>query len=360
MKKEEKENNHKHGSTGNKKKTYSKNVMNECENGFYSKVTLKKAYELPFASLFRDNRGQKKYEASSIFVVDNDAYAICDNSWAISKFNTKLEPFLESNIQIGDPSRVSGEDSGYEAIFFDEGDYYVVRESVLHEGINHTDHQYHAIIEKVSMGTDNYDVLETCSSEFAFEGDSKGFEGAISIRDQNNELVVLGLCEGNYCSETRKFERGNGRLVAMRYEKVDDGTGMVCRWSTIRVIPLPKSAYFRDYSDISMDTNGRVIVSSQEDSQVWIGQLTGQVADQENVEPSGLWDIDNLSFDEDQGVIYDFPKNDNCETIYCNIEGVHWLNSEMFIAVSDKMKSKGKQDYRCFDKDQSVHVFVLP
>ena len=56
----------------------------------------------------------------------------------------------------------------------------------------------------------------------------------------------------------------------------------------------------------------------------------------------------------------DFPKNDSCETIYCNVEGVHWLNDDMIIAVSDKMKSKGKQDYRCFDKDQSVHVFVLP
>jgi hypothetical protein len=53
-------------------------------------------------------------------------------------------------------------------------------------------------------------------------------------------------------------------------------------------------------------------------------------------------------------------KNVNCEKVYCNIEGVEWLNDEMIVAVSDKMKGKGKQDFVCFDKDQSVHVFVLP
>jgi hypothetical protein len=60
------------------------------------------------------------------------------------------------------------------------------------------------------------------------------------------------------------------------------------------------------------------------------------------------------------GKVFDFPKNDNCETIYCNIEGVHWLNDDMIMAVSDKMKGRGKQDFICHDKDQSVHVFVLP
>ena len=28
--------------------------------------------------------------------------------------------------------------------------------------------------------------------------------------------------------------------------------------------------------------------------------------------------------------------------------------------VSDKMKSKGKQDFRCMEKDQRVQIFVLP
>jgi hypothetical protein len=77
-------------------------------------------------------------------------------------------------------------------------------------------------------------------------------------------------------------------------------------------------------------------------------------------EKTGLWDIDKMEFDQKVGSTFDFPKNDDCQTIYCNIEGIEWLNEQMVVAVSDKMKSKGKQDFRCFDKDQSVHVFVLP
>jgi len=103
-----------------------------------------------------------------------------------------------------------------------------------------------------------------------------------------------------------------------------------------------------------MDATGRVAVTSQEDSSLWIGQLLGQD------EKTGLWDIEKLAFDEDVGDVYYFPKNANCQTVYCNVEGVHFLNAEMVLTVSDKMKSKGKQDFRCFNKDQSVHVFVLP
>jgi hypothetical protein len=59
----------------------------DCQDGEYSKRTLKLAYELPFASLFRDTKKQRKYEASSVTVVGEDVYAVCDSSWAISKFS---------------------------------------------------------------------------------------------------------------------------------------------------------------------------------------------------------------------------------------------------------------------------------
>ena len=139
-----------------------------CDDGKYSKRTLKLAYELPFASLFKDTKGQRKYEASSVVVVDDSAYAICDSSWAISKFNRELQPFNDANIQIGDPGREE-EDSGYEALIHDNGTFYVVRESIQHE-----DSTYHAIIEELELGDDDYDIKAQCSAEFAFEGDSKG------------------------------------------------------------------------------------------------------------------------------------------------------------------------------------------
>ena len=314
-----------------------------CTDGRYSKRTLKRAYELPFAGLFQDTKGQKKYEASSVILADNNnnsnnAYAICDNSWSIYQFGSALKPFDATNKMIGDPNREQGEDSGYEALFYDSGTFYVLRESVLHEKTQ----SYHAIIEELELGDDDYTVVDTCSSAFEFEGDSKGFEGAIALRDTNNELVVLGLCEGNHCSEKRKFDVGHGEFVAMKKKKgtQDNGTTSPCLWETIRKIKIPSSAKFRDYSAATMDDKGRVAISTQEDSAVWIGQLLGRD------EATGLWDLDKLEFDPKIGEVYQFPKNDKCETVYCNVEGIHWINNEMLMAVSDKMKSKGKQDFQ--------------
>jgi hypothetical protein len=164
----------------------------------------------------------------------------------------------------------------------------------------------------------------------------------------DSNVVILGLCEGNHCSEKGKNDKGNGRLVAMTKEVHEDGS---CRWSTLRTIKIPKSADFADYSAITMDESGRVAISSQEESQVWVGKLLGET-------PDGLWNIDEMEFDTDKGKVFSFPKNNQCKTVYCNVEGLHWINEYMLIAVSDKMKAS--QDFRCFDKDQSVHVFVLP
>lgn len=179
---------------------------------------------------------------------------------------------------------------------------------------------------------------------------SKGFEGAIAIRDTENELVVLGLCEGNYCSEQYKDDTGHGRVIAMKKKEEDDGT---CTWKTVKQLKVPSSANFRDYSAMTMDKNGRVAITSQEESQVWVGHMVGQ-------NDAGQWDLHALEFDGSSAKVFDFPKNDKCETVYCNIEGIHWIDDNMLMAVSDKMKSRGKQDYRCFDKDQSVHAFVIP
>jgi hypothetical protein len=85
---------------GKKHKLKDQKESLSCQDGGYSKRTLKLAYELPFASLFRDTKGQRKYEASSVVLVDDYAYAVCDSSWAISKFGAQLQPFADTNVQV--------------------------------------------------------------------------------------------------------------------------------------------------------------------------------------------------------------------------------------------------------------------
>lgn len=327
----------------------------QCEkDDKYSKITLKRAYELPYAALFKDHRGQKKYEASDVTIVDDQVYSVCDNSWAISRFSKSLLPFNEENVQVGDPDRVPDEDSGYEAIFHHEGLFYVVRESVYHgdheEGELNTEKKgdYHAIIEELELSENDYTVVNECQCEFEFEGDSKGFEGAVAFPDENDILYVLGLCEGNHCSESRKFDIGNGRVVLM---KKSEGLSQ-CIWETVRVVNLPESAAFLDYSAIDINSDGRVAITSQEDSALWLGQAKGV--------SNGVIDPNTFEFDVDSGKVLHFPRDPGCHTIYCNIEGIHFMNDEMLMAVSDKMKGRGKQDFRCHDKDQSIHAFVIP
>jgi len=312
-----------------------------CQDGQYSKSTLKLAFEVPFHALFPMDKEATKFEASAVIVDDGAAYAICDSSWDVYKFDPESLLTPGSLIK-GIESRVKGEESGYEALFKDGDNLYVVRESILSR-----EEEYHAVIERLETNETKYGIIEACPTAFTFEGNSKGFEGAVSVHDQNGTMVMLGLCEGNHCSESRKNDVGNGKLVAMQ---IPPGS---CVWETLRVIDLPSSAAFRDYSDIALNkATGRVAITSQEESQVWIGHLSGLD------ETTGLWDINEMDFG-DKGKIYDFPKNDQCETVYCNIEGIYWLNDFMLLAVSDKMKGKGRQDFRCFAKDQSIHAFVL-
>jgi hypothetical protein len=44
--------------------------------------------------------------------------------------------------------------------------------------------------------------------------------------------------------------------------------------------------------------------------------------------------------------------------MYCNLEGVTWLENDRLAVVSDK--GKADQSGRCARKDQSIHIFKLP
>jgi hypothetical protein len=89
--------------------------------------------------------------------------------------------------------------------------------------------------------------------------------------------------------------------------------------------------------------NGRVAVVSQANSMLWVGQLD---------DANWAW--------HNAGQLYEFPRADDGEIRYGNIEGVSWLSQSRIVTVSDKRKKKNQPDKRLSEKDQSIHIFDIP
>lgn len=231
-----------------------------CEGSgakIYTKTTLKSVVDQTIYGqlTYKASFGEKKFEASDVIRVGEHFLVVCDSSYAILNLSESLPLLSPKNSLVRHDSSFEppdAEDSGFEAIMWDQSspgqaDYYVVRESIHHK---HTG-SYHAQILKIHMGETSYSVLETCRSELAFEGDSKGFEGATSIRGADGVLYLLGLCEGNFCSESRGKEVGNGRVIIMvRADDPDEPSG--CVWKTVRTLEMPSAVQFVDYSALAV------------------------------------------------------------------------------------------------------------
>jgi hypothetical protein len=364
-----------------------------CSNPAYSSATLKLAHEEAFAALIKNTKKQHKFETSDVVLVNDDFYAICDSSWAIDKIGASMAPFASSNTLIGTPDRESN-DSEYEALFYDYNlnVFNAVREAVVVFPVDNPAGEYHSLVEELRVDSTGrgYSIERTCVTELKFDSDSKGLEGAVGLRDATGELYMLGLCEGNHCKDgTVGRDSGNGQAILMRRSLNESLAGYTCVWKTVRTLHIPAEASFQDYSAISISNSGRVAITSQENSQVWLGWLSHWTpAPNPDVSEEGWEQSNSGTFDPlysefvaappaeklslrgaagkqlveshaARGVL-NFPRDDNCNVQYCNIEGVHWLNDDLLVTVSDQMKDGGEQNFRCLSKDQSIHVFAIP
>lgn len=93
--------------------------------------------------------------------------------------------------------------------------------------------------------TDYVVIHDQCRCEFEFEGSTsnKGFEGAFGIGGDDGSLYVVGLCEGNHCSE-KTYLRQDAVLMK---KKIGDDIGFdgeECIWETVTVIDIACSAFF--------------------------------------------------------------------------------------------------------------------
>merc|ERR1712129_69798 len=91
---------------------------------------------------------------------------------------------------------------------------------------------------------------------------------------------------------------------------------------------LPSYIDFTDYSamqhkssDIGGDNVYDLAVVSQESSSLWIGKVEWSLQDGPNFEKSA----------ESESKLYEFPKRGECETFFCNVEGVAFINNNQFV-----------------------------
>ena len=65
---------------------------------------------------------------------------------------------------------------------------------------------------------------------------------------------------------------------------------------------------------------------------------------------------ETVTFDE--GALFEFPRDEHGDVIFCNVEGVAWGGKGLLVTVSDRMKQD--QAERCGQCDQSIQVFRIP
>ena len=213
----------------------------------YTKRTLKALHDAPVGALlsYEALLGERKFEASDVISYGDHYYVVCDSSWAILRVHKSMPLLSAANAQIGAPQDGYEEgDSGFEALVHDatSDSIYVVRESVqaapagaggakavstraaraiagedddddaggaaasavswlLSGGQSAAKEApagaYHAMVYQLGFEgglttATNYSVVDACPSEMEFEGDSKGFEGATSIRGRTARSTCSG------------------------------------------------------------------------------------------------------------------------------------------------------------------------
>jgi hypothetical protein len=262
-----------------------------------------------------------RLEASGVLAADGRFYVVCDNLRSVAVIDQDLAR-AGTNTMV--PTRDG--DQGYEDIARDPvtGHRYLLIEAARR------DDDYMARVEEYD---DGWRFVSAGWLEVALPSSNKGVEGLECVR-RDDTTYLLGLCEGNRNRGGKAGRRpGGGRILVFRRGSRN--------WKHDATVDLPEDLPFTDYSGMSI-MDGRVAVTSQESSALWIG----------NLEP-GAWTVTG------PGSTYLFPRDANDDIVYCTVEGVCWLGSDEVAVVSDRAKSQ-TQPHRCQAKDQSLHIFTIP
>jgi len=288
----------------------------------FTPPSLKLVQERKIHKLLKGHDKNDSFEASGVVIKGKHFYVVFDNLSQIAKLDPNLPKNSKKNQLVGEKNA----ETGFESISYNplQKRFYVLTEALKHKG------HYNAKVQ--SYGPD-FDRLESQWLDYNFQSLNKGFEGLAYVSYQKKDFL-LALCEGNDC-EAGEISQvpGGGRIkVFQRTTK---------KWKYVASIRLPSSVEFIDYAGMSLK-DSRLAVVSQASAQMWVGTLDFET-----------WQI------SEAGKIYEFPRDAEGKEIYCNVEGVAWLNDKQVVTVTDRRK-KGKQAKRCDQKDQSIQIFELP
>mmetsp|Transcript_21805 Transcript_21805/g.38547 ORF Transcript_21805/g.38547 Transcript_21805/m.38547 type:complete len:415 (+) Transcript_21805:108-1352(+) len=321
----------------------------DCMSDSFTKETLRLVKETNFvAAMLKYEEGEvdsaallEKFEASDIMASEQgeEFYVVFDNSFKIGRLDRvwgSKSKSLATNKLLEWPGNAES-DSQFEAIAYNTSSltYLVVEETHPNAKVPR------ALVHEIKIDGDEISLVRDCSVAFEFSSANKGVEGA-SVFSAGDRSLLLALCEGNFCKGGKKGRQvGNGRILVLE-QSID---GKKCTYDVIQTLEIPSSVEFMDYSSLALYENKRIAITSQENSAVWVSEIKA----------SKSGDLELA-----KGKVYDFPRNDLCEIKYCNIEGVYFESEDVLVAVSDAMKSHGRQPFICRDKGQSVHVFSIP
>ncbi len=223
-------------------------------------------------------------------------------------------------------------DEGYEGLTYDASTdtFYALVEAV--EKKKHNEPEIHVYDR-------DWNRLAKHQVDFELDDFNKGMEGLAHTYIADT-LYLLMLCEGNECKTNG--EKGEGRIQAFTLDEEGE------EWLHVDTIKLPESLHFEDYSGIDLRGDS-LIITSQEESAIWMGSLTLEL--DENGEPD--WKI------QDEGTIFELPRNNDDKKIYCNVEGVSFSDDGKSIYLASDRR-KPDQNKRCEKGDQALHQILLP
>ncbi|CAM5404218.1 hypothetical protein SALBM135S_01336 [Streptomyces alboniger] len=285
--------------------------------------------EAKLQDLIGDSAGAR-LEASGVLYRDGAFLIVCDNLPSLIRVSSELSPKAPENgvLKRGKGAKTGGAraNEGYEDLAHDQRQdhYYTLTEAepVKPKGFRARVHEYNAKLRPIGSAHLEFDLADA----------NKGMEGLEWV-ERSGTGYLLALCEGNQCAGGKKGRTpGGGRIQVFRRGGK--------RWIRTATVELPRSLPFEDYSSVSV-RDGRIAVLSQASSALWVGRL------------------DTKKWQVDEGTVHRLPTDNKGRPLYGNPEGVSWVSADHVVIVSDRAK-KGAENERYREKDQSIHLFLIP